>query len=402
MIKNNNDDEFNISKIDYLESISSRLNDIEHLILNIEKQKTLREKESIIRNLMSIVHSVKGSAAAYEFTTIASICHTLEDITINIQNHVTVLSENVINELLNYNDLIRKYCTEYLKNGTVNENDYIIGNPTLPKNHSSSTDTNHLFSVRILCVGNIKTFIKGFAERINGVKIEARYVEDGLDALNLVAKEHFDFLITSNQISTINGLPLISVVKQMSLGGELVTILLTSESNQINTTNSNTDPDYIILKDLNFLDKLQEIFKSRVQANITFLVKKPAGSNEIKRIVYIDDDEEVIKLVQILFRKNPQYEVKYIIDSKKAESEIKSFLPDIILSDLNMPNLDGISLIKKLRQNEELQKIPVVIVTGENTEAIKNELISNGALNVLNKSKIMKELPVFLSKTRIN
>lgn len=59
--------------------------------------------------------------------------------------------------------------------------------------------------------------------------------------------------------------------------------------------------------------------------------------------------------------------------------------PGLIISDITMPNMDGISLVKNLRTLPQLQNIPIIMITGETTDDFRTRALDAGANQFLNK-----------------
>ncbi len=72
-------------------------------------------------------------------------------------------------------------------------------------------------------------------------------------------------------------------------------------------------------------------------------------------------------------------------DGIEALKTLENDWIDIVLSDINMPNMDGMSFLSEMKKNELFRSIPVVIITTEGSEAKIQESISLGASGYIKK-----------------
>ncbi|MDP2862170.1 MAG: response regulator [Desulfobacterales bacterium] len=72
-------------------------------------------------------------------------------------------------------------------------------------------------------------------------------------------------------------------------------------------------------------------------------------------------------------------------DGREALELLSNKWVDIVLSDINMPNMNGLELIAEMKKNELLSSIPVVMVTTEGSEKIVEESIRLGASKYIKK-----------------
>jgi signal transduction histidine kinase/CheY-like chemotaxis protein/HAMP domain-containing protein len=101
-----------------------------------------------------------------------------------------------------------------------------------------------------------------------------------------------------------------------------------------------------------------------------------ASKRRIEKIVIVDDDETEFELFKNAFR-NESIRIDYIKDSELAFSKILESQPDLVILDLIMPRMDGITLSHKLKSNIETKHIPIIISTAKNlTEEEKKSLQS--------------------------
>ena len=97
-----------------------------------------------------------------------------------------------------------------------------------------------------------------------------------------------------------------------------------------------------------------------------------------KRIMTADDSASVRQMVSFTL-KQAGYEVVEAIDGKDALSKLEGSGIHMVLTDLNMPNLDGIGLIKGLRGHTAYRFIPIIMLTTESQESRKLEGKQAGA-----------------------
>lgn len=97
-----------------------------------------------------------------------------------------------------------------------------------------------------------------------------------------------------------------------------------------------------------------------------------------KRIMTVDDSVSVRQMVSFTL-KNAGYETVEASDGKDALVKLNGSGVNMILTDLNMPNLDGIGLIKEVRTKPEFKFIPIVMLTTESQDSKKLEGKNAGA-----------------------
>ena len=79
-----------------------------------------------------------------------------------------------------------------------------------------------------------------------------------------------------------------------------------------------------------------------------------------KKILVVDDEKDFLFIMEY-WLKSKGYEVKTVTNGLEALELVKTFDPNIILLDVNMPGIDGIETLKRLREfNKE---VPVIIIT---------------------------------------
>jgi len=91
------------------------------------------------------------------------------------------------------------------------------------------------------------------------------------------------------------------------------------------------------------------------------------------------------------------FEVMEANDGREALSQAATFNPQLVLTDLMMPVMDGVELIRRLRADPDLAGIPVVAITADATEQTEQQAREAGAVDFITKPI---DLPALLDRLR--
>jgi two-component system chemotaxis response regulator CheY len=83
-----------------------------------------------------------------------------------------------------------------------------------------------------------------------------------------------------------------------------------------------------------------------------------------KRVLAVDDSKTMRDMVNFTL-KNAGFEVVEAEDGLKALEVVKTQAVDVVLTDINMPNMDGVSLVRALRAQAQFRSTPILILTTE-------------------------------------
>ena len=108
-------------------------------------------------------------------------------------------------------------------------------------------------------------------------------------------------------------------------------------------------------------------------------------------IYFLEDDASIQKLVCYALAKE-DYEIKGLSLPSEFWKEIQEKIPELILLDIMLPEEDGISILKKLREDKKYQDIPVIMITAKTSEFDKVTGLDMGADDYITKPFGMTEL----------
>ncbi len=97
-----------------------------------------------------------------------------------------------------------------------------------------------------------------------------------------------------------------------------------------------------------------------------------------KTILVVDDSSSLRQVVGIAL-KGAGYDVIEACDGKDALGKISGQKVHLIISDVNMPNMDGITFVKEVKKIAEHKFVPIIMLTTESQEAKKQEGQAAGA-----------------------
>jgi two-component system chemotaxis response regulator CheY len=97
-----------------------------------------------------------------------------------------------------------------------------------------------------------------------------------------------------------------------------------------------------------------------------------------KTILAVDDSPSIRQLVSFTL-KGAGYEVVEAVDGQDGLDKAKSRAINLILTDQNMPRMDGLTLIKNLRALPQYKTTPILILTTESSDAMKAQGRAAGA-----------------------
>jgi two-component system chemotaxis response regulator CheY len=106
---------------------------------------------------------------------------------------------------------------------------------------------------------------------------------------------------------------------------------------------------------------------------------------KMSHLIMTVDDSTVVRQMVNFTLKRAGYEVVEAVDGQDAMNKISDAPVKMLLADLDMPNMNGLELIKELRSRPEYRFIPIVILTTESNVSEKNRGKEAGATGWITK-----------------
>ena len=104
----------------------------------------------------------------------------------------------------------------------------------------------------------------------------------------------------------------------------------------------------------------------------------------MKKILVVDDEIDVVGVVEMLLELEA-YKVLKAYDGKEALEAVEKEIPDLVILDIMMPEIDGVEVCRRFRANEKLNNVPIVMFSAKISAYDKKESFEAGADGFISK-----------------
>ncbi|MCR4292659.1 MAG: response regulator [Candidatus Kuenenia sp.] len=116
-----------------------------------------------------------------------------------------------------------------------------------------------------------------------------------------------------------------------------------------------------------------------------------------KNVMVVEDNEKNRKLIRVVL-KAKGYNVIEATTGEEALSLLKEQRPDIILMDIQLPGIDGLTLIRQIKADVDKKDIPIIAVTAHAMKGDEQKILDTGCDAYMSKPIDTRELPLTIEK----
>lgn len=116
-----------------------------------------------------------------------------------------------------------------------------------------------------------------------------------------------------------------------------------------------------------------------------------------KNVMVVEDNEKNRKLVRVVL-KSKGYNVIEATTGEEALNILKNQKPNIILMDIQLPGIDGLTLIKQIKADAATKEIPIIAVTAYAMKGDEQKILDTGCEAYMSKPINTQELPLTIEK----
>ncbi|WP_202803656.1 hybrid sensor histidine kinase/response regulator [Spirulina subsalsa] len=142
---------------------------------------------------------------------------------------------------------------------------------------------------------------------------------------------------------------------------------------------------------VNPVDLMKSIQKSTRRATVA-PVNNPKDKARKKQVILLAEDSITIRTQEKRILEGAGYEVVTAVDGLDGWNKLKSRPFDAIVSDIQMPNLNGLELTTRIRQNKEYNELPIILVTSLASEEDRRRGVEAGANAYITKDSFSQDI----------
>ncbi len=192
---------------------------------------------------------------------------------------------------------------------------------------------------------------------LEGYKVTV--VEDGKDGLDVLKKEKPDAVLLDVSLPTMSGYDILEAKRGDDTIAAIPVIIISNSGQPVEISRALElgAKGYIIKAQFEPSDVL-----SKVKQELSKMAsEQPQRMDEIrKKIVWVEDDKFLSDLIAKKLA-TEQFEFHYVPDGKEAVSTVEMVMPDLVILDILLPEMDGFEILKRLKEGEKTKTIPVIL-----------------------------------------
>ena len=223
---------------------------------------------------------------------------------------------------------------------------------------------------RILVIDDDIVNLK-IAEHVLEKDYNVTCAKSGMEGIDILKSNDIDLVLLDLYMPDMNGMDVLAKIREDASISAVKVVILTSSGMKTDVTEA------IQLGALDFIKK--PFFPTEFLDRI----KKVLNIAKKDNILVVDDDKMNLAIVHKML--GIRYDVTCVSSGMDAISYLNNNVPDMILLDLHMPEMNGLEVLEKIREQDKLSDIPVVFLTADNDRKTEIDIFKAGAMDFIQK-----------------
>ncbi len=263
----------------------------------------------------------------------------------------------------------------------------------LDSSDSEGAEYHELFrapDARILVVDDNETNLSVVKSLLKQTRLRIDTADSGADALALAKVNDYDAMLIDHMMSDMDGLETLAELRKLDRNRETPAVALTanavSGAREMYLAAGFTDYLSKPVEGIKLEKMLKKLLpKEKLLSPETVVAETPGAPVNGGRpgILVIDDDETVCALVKTIMEKD--YEVRTALSGAEGIRMVKDSRPDLLLLDVHLNDGTGFEIMEKMRLDEQMEDIPVLMITGDDDHAVEESGFKSGAADYIRK-----------------
>lgn len=354
-------DEFDALKRDYLSSVGERLETIRCALDSLESDPA---DAAALAEVRKGFHKLAGSAGSCGFVEVTPLAFEAEQMSISaMEAGGPVTGENVERWRRLLAEIDDVFAAAYVDDEMSGEkSEEVVAISVDEPRHDASGP-----QAKVLVVDGDEAVCRKLDATLAEEGIEVRGVATRHEATREIASYAPDALLVNVALEDSTGYEFVEYVRGQAWG-ETMPILMVSGT-------------------ADFLDKVEAI-RCGADGYFENPLENPALLRRLQhllestrpepaRVLSVEDDEDFASFVTTVLE-SAGFQVRTCPDPRRFENELTAFKPDLVIMDLNLPEMSGTELVRYLRQHEQHATLPIVFLTAEQRVQARIESLRAG------------------------
>lgn len=367
--------------------------------LSLSLTGVFNSEQQAIDQTINHLHAIRGGAGMLGLQGIAKLAGAMEDVVLTtkksghdrwpvrplLRGFATLESaiddpesgyDNIIQSIT---DELRGHLSEARRPAPAEERGF---------GRSEDTDVRKLpLNQRILVVDDVETIAHSVGLILSDLDLPIDVARDGLEALNLLRDQPYSLVISDIAMPNMDGLQLTRTIRHDENLSDVPVILLTAldrpEERQRGFDAGASD--YIVKGSIGggeLLSRVRELLK-----DAPVVPTRADEQGPFRNVLIVEDVETIAASIAFVLSDGP-YEISLAHNGREALELLRSGDFDLVLSDVEMPEVDGYELLDTINATEGLRDIPVILLTGRESDADRSRAMKAGASRFLIKGEV--------------
>jgi response regulator RpfG family c-di-GMP phosphodiesterase len=240
----------------------------------------------------------------------------------------------------------------------------------------------------VLIVEDSRTVRKLLVKQLEDVEATVTEAVDGEEGLELARAREFDLVISDIDMPRLNGFDLCKKLKSDPATRTTPVIIL-----------STNDREAQVEKGFR-VGASAYVTKAKASEELIPRIKEVLARSAFfrDRLVLVVDDSRLVRESVREGLSQAGFKVLCAENGQRAMQLLEDHIPDIILSDINMPVMDGVGFCRAVRARADLQQVPFMVMSTESDRRVMREMLSHGATAFMVKPFHIEQLIITTEK----
>jgi CheY-like chemotaxis protein len=345
------------------------------------------------------LHAIRGGAGMLELHSIAELAGTMEDVVLAarrvgaerwpvrplLRGFATL--ESAIEDPESGYDNIIQAVTDELR-GYLSDIGELDTAPQTSFEEAPDTDVRkHPLQQRILVVDDVETIAHSVGLILSELDIPVDVAHDGSEAFELLRHRPYSLVISDVAMPGMNGLELTESIRQDEALSDLPVILLTAldQPDEREAGFEAGATDYIVKGSIGGGELISRVNELLQTAPV--VPSRPNEHGPFRKVLVVEDIETIAASIAFVLAEGP-YEITLAHNGREALEELADDHFDLVISDVEMPGMGGYELLEEMNADPELESVPVILLTGRDSDSDRARADEAGASRYLIKGEV--------------